>query len=224
MPTPSCTCGCICSAAKKMQSMSEEEKVFDFLMGLDDTYSTVHSQILSVDSLPNLGRVYAITAQEEKQRSIAANRISTIEAIALLTREVSWALEKSKGTKRLASTAIAATIEEAMSPISGLTHAQHQQLLLLLGNNGTSTVHTTLPPVQIPNGDMVKVHALGQVAIGKRLILEKVFGDLPSKMLIGVGRERNGLYYLEPMKGGEALMVKKSVSASLWQRRLEIYQ
>ncbi|KAH0657775.1 hypothetical protein KY289_026523 [Solanum tuberosum] len=59
-------------------------------------------------------------------------------------------------------------------------------------------VHTALPPVQIPNGDMVKVHALGQVAIGKRLILEN---DLHSRTLIGVGRERNGLYYLEPMKG-----------------------
>jgi len=70
-----------------MQSIRGEEKVFDFLMGLDDTYSTVRSQILSVDSLPNLGRAYALTTQEEKQRFVVANRISTIEAIALLTRE-----------------------------------------------------------------------------------------------------------------------------------------
>ncbi|KAH0652921.1 hypothetical protein KY289_030599 [Solanum tuberosum] len=227
MPTPSCTCGCICGAAKKMQSMSEEEKVFDFLMGLDDTYSTVRSQILSVDSLPNLGRVYAITAQEEKQRSIVANRISTIEETALLTREdaVSWASEKSKEPNTLAGTALATTIEEVMSPIPCLT-CSTSTTIIIVGQqwNIYRIVHTTLPPVQIPNGDMVKVHALGQVAIGKRLILEKVFGDLSSRMLIGVGRERNGLYYLEPMKGGQALMVKKSVSASLWQRRLGIYQ
>ncbi|KAK3008777.1 hypothetical protein RJ639_015227 [Escallonia herrerae] len=36
-PIPVCTCG----AGKKMQEMREEEKVFDFLMGLDDTYKTV---------------------------------------------------------------------------------------------------------------------------------------------------------------------------------------
>ncbi|KAK4726284.1 hypothetical protein R3W88_031201 [Solanum pinnatisectum] len=66
--------------------MRDEEKVFDFLIGLDDTFSTVRSQILSVDPLPNLGRAYAITTQEEKQRSVAVNRISTIEATALLTR------------------------------------------------------------------------------------------------------------------------------------------
>ncbi|TMW82252.1 hypothetical protein EJD97_006411, partial [Solanum chilense] len=112
---------------------------------------------------------------------------------------------------------LAATIEEAMSPFPGLTYAQHQRIMLFLGNNGASTgnssasmttsnfsgmtkkewigytgdtnhitrdmnslsykiVCTTLPPVQIPNDDMVKVHALGQLAIGKRLILENDLG------------------------------------------------
>ncbi|KAK3011427.1 hypothetical protein RJ639_010915 [Escallonia herrerae] len=61
-PIPVCTCG----AGKKMQEMREEEKVFDFLMGLDDTYKTVRSQILSIDPLPGLGRAYAVAAQEEK--------------------------------------------------------------------------------------------------------------------------------------------------------------
>lgn len=61
---------------------------FDFLMGLDDTYSSVHSQILSVDPLLNLGRDYAITTKEEKQRSITTNHISTIEATTLLTKVV----------------------------------------------------------------------------------------------------------------------------------------
>ncbi|KAK3015420.1 hypothetical protein RJ639_007492 [Escallonia herrerae] len=86
-PTPICKCGCTCGAAKKMQIMREEEKVFDFLMGLDEAYTTVRSQILSIDPLPNIGRAYAIAAQEEKQRSIAASRTPTIEAAALLTKK-----------------------------------------------------------------------------------------------------------------------------------------
>ncbi|KAK3034294.1 hypothetical protein RJ639_034098 [Escallonia herrerae] len=57
---------CTCGAGKKMQEMREEEKVFDFLMGLDDTYKTVRSQILSIDPLPGLGRAYVVAAQEEK--------------------------------------------------------------------------------------------------------------------------------------------------------------
>ncbi|KAK3028932.1 hypothetical protein RJ639_039530 [Escallonia herrerae] len=63
-PIPVCTCG----AGKKMQEMREEEKVFDFLMGLDDTYKTVRSQILSIDPLPGLGRAYAVAAQEENSK------------------------------------------------------------------------------------------------------------------------------------------------------------
>ncbi|KAG5595565.1 hypothetical protein H5410_036797, partial [Solanum commersonii] len=55
-----------------------------------------------------------------------------------------------KEPNALAGTALAATIEEAMSPILGLTHAQHQQLLLLLGNNRTSTVlSTSISPLPV---------------------------------------------------------------------------
>ncbi|KAK3013392.1 hypothetical protein RJ639_009453 [Escallonia herrerae] len=81
-PIPVCTCG----AGKKMQEMREEEKVFDFLMGLDDTYKTVRSQILSIDPLPGLGRAYAVAAQEEKQQVVAAARVPTIEATTLLAK------------------------------------------------------------------------------------------------------------------------------------------
>ncbi|KAK2997202.1 hypothetical protein RJ639_026144 [Escallonia herrerae] len=81
-PIPVYTCG----AGKKMQEMREEEKVFNFLMGLDDTYKTVQSQIMSIDPLPRLGRAYAVAAQEEKQQVVAAVRVPTIEATTLLDK------------------------------------------------------------------------------------------------------------------------------------------
>uniref|UniRef100_M1DXN0 Uncharacterized protein n=1 Tax=Solanum tuberosum TaxID=4113 RepID=M1DXN0_SOLTU len=57
--------------------------------------------------------------------------------------------ENQKEPNALAGTTLVATIEEAMSPILGLTHAYHQQLLLLLGNNGASTevVSTNTSPL-----------------------------------------------------------------------------
>ncbi|KAK3013632.1 hypothetical protein RJ639_010258 [Escallonia herrerae] len=81
-PIPVCTCG----AGKKMQEMREEEKVFIFFMGLDDTYKTVRSQILSIDPFPGLGRAYVVAAQEKKQQVVAAARVPTIEAITLLAK------------------------------------------------------------------------------------------------------------------------------------------
>ncbi|KAK3042989.1 hypothetical protein RJ639_000966 [Escallonia herrerae] len=44
--------------------------------------------------------------------------------------------------------------------------------------------------------------------------------DLPSRTLIGVGKEWNGLYYLGSMKGGKALTSSNSVDANLWHRHL----
>ncbi|KAK3032613.1 hypothetical protein RJ639_036573 [Escallonia herrerae] len=63
-----------------------------------------------------------------------------------------------------------------------------------------------VPPVQIPNGDTVPVHALGR--------------DLLSRKPIEVGRVRNGLYHLEPTRAGKALLSKGHNTADLWHRRL----
>lgn len=345
-PVPVCTCGCVCGAARKMQDMREEEKVFDFLMGLDEAYTTVRSQILSVSPLPNLGRAYAIAAQEEKQRLVAANRTPNIaEAAALLSKKSEIPSKKNHDGGRVqfppcmhcgktnhskefcykvvgyptdwrqpgrrsnkqdkqyngdklqsggsSGAALATTANDSGITIPGLTSEQYQQLLTLLSGQNTAsgnpsanmavsnfsgktkdawvidtgaTHHIThdidslsnvvscpdMPPVQISNGDTVGVNALGRITLSKRLILEQVLGisnfcfnllsvskltrdlncsltfwsgffviqDLHSRKLIGVGREQNGLYYLEPMKGGKALMTKHSGTASLWHRRL----
>ncbi|PIN07275.1 hypothetical protein CDL12_20161 [Handroanthus impetiginosus] len=79
---PLCKCGCRCSVAKKMQTVRKKEKVFDFLMGLDEVYSTVRSQFLR----PNLGRAYPSAAQEEKQCSTAATRAPIIDETTLLAK------------------------------------------------------------------------------------------------------------------------------------------
>ncbi|KAK2998186.1 hypothetical protein RJ639_014191 [Escallonia herrerae] len=69
---------CTGGAARKMSSMREEERVFDFLMGLDEAYTTVRSQILSVDPLSNVGRAYAIAAQEEKSLQIVLPPLTSL--------------------------------------------------------------------------------------------------------------------------------------------------
>ncbi|GKV30028.1 hypothetical protein SLEP1_g38895 [Rubroshorea leprosula] len=58
---PTCTCGCTCGAAKE-------------------------SQILSIEPLPSLNKVYAMTTKEEKQQAVAASRSPIIEATALAAK------------------------------------------------------------------------------------------------------------------------------------------
>lgn len=45
-PTPTCTCsGCTCGIAKEITTMRDKERLYDFLMGLNEEYSTVRTQI-----------------------------------------------------------------------------------------------------------------------------------------------------------------------------------
>ncbi|XP_057996477.1 uncharacterized protein LOC131175821 [Hevea brasiliensis] len=59
---PICTSG----AAKELTNEKEKENVHQFLMGLNEKYSIVRSQILNTEPLPSLARAYALVTQEER--------------------------------------------------------------------------------------------------------------------------------------------------------------
>ncbi|KAF7814920.1 retrovirus-related Pol polyprotein from transposon TNT 1-94 [Senna tora] len=69
---PVCNCtGCKCDLFGKMERKAEEDKVHQFLMGLDEEgYGTLRSNILSTNPLPNLNKVYAMTVQEERVKTV----------------------------------------------------------------------------------------------------------------------------------------------------------
>jgi len=63
---------CTCGAAKDINKHIEEERIHEFLMGLDSNlYGTVQSNILALELLPNLNKVYAFVTREERQQSLA---------------------------------------------------------------------------------------------------------------------------------------------------------
>jgi len=43
-----------------------------FLMGLNESYSSIRGQILSIDLFPSINRIFSLVVQEEKQREIGA--------------------------------------------------------------------------------------------------------------------------------------------------------
>ncbi|KAF2317440.1 hypothetical protein GH714_022309 [Hevea brasiliensis] len=52
----------------------KKRKVQQFLMGLHDKFNVVRSQILNIEPLPSLARVYGLVAQEERQQQLAASK------------------------------------------------------------------------------------------------------------------------------------------------------
>ena len=63
---PDCKCG---AAAKLQDSWKIDDKAHQFLMGLDDdSFSTIRSQILALDFLPPLEKIFNLVQQEENHR------------------------------------------------------------------------------------------------------------------------------------------------------------
>ncbi|XP_012847972.1 PREDICTED: uncharacterized protein LOC105967929 [Erythranthe guttata] len=75
-PIPVCECaGCKCNVTTKLNKKREEERIHQFLMGLDEGgYETVRSNILSAESLPNLNRVYAMVVQQEQVQIMTSTK------------------------------------------------------------------------------------------------------------------------------------------------------
>ena len=83
-----CTCTCTCGSQRNQLNAQQKDQVFRFLMGLNDSYSTVNSQILITEPLPALNKAYSLILQEEKHRQIGQADL-IIEPIALYANQQS---------------------------------------------------------------------------------------------------------------------------------------
>ncbi|CAA0833930.1 Unknown protein [Striga hermonthica] len=61
---------CGCAKSKELLEMDSRNKLMQFLMGLNETYDSISSQILLMDQLPNVNKAYSLVLQEERKRSV----------------------------------------------------------------------------------------------------------------------------------------------------------
>lgn len=57
---------------KAHDDQREEDRLMQFLMGLNDSYNTVRSNILMMSPLPNVRQAYSLVIQEETQRQMSS--------------------------------------------------------------------------------------------------------------------------------------------------------
>ncbi|XP_015164914.1 uncharacterized protein [Solanum tuberosum] len=63
---------CNCGAKGLYQEDEDEQKLYQFLMGLNDTYVQVRSHILLLKPTPSVGVAYGLLLNNEKQRIVSA--------------------------------------------------------------------------------------------------------------------------------------------------------
>ncbi|XP_073269630.1 uncharacterized protein [Primulina huaijiensis] len=61
---------CECDTARKYLNHDQQQKLLQFLMGLNDSYMQIRSQILMMSPLPSVGQAFSIISQEESHRSL----------------------------------------------------------------------------------------------------------------------------------------------------------
>ncbi|CAN6681317.1 unnamed protein product [Malus baccata var. baccata] len=65
---------CTCEGLKGLAEREEKERVMQFLMGLNDSYSVVRGSILMMSPLPDTHRVHGLILQHERQMDVASRR------------------------------------------------------------------------------------------------------------------------------------------------------
>ncbi|XP_060202435.1 uncharacterized protein LOC132630853 [Lycium barbarum] len=63
-----CTCVCNCEGKEKLEKSLEDERLIQFLMGLNDVYAQARGNILMLNPLPNINHGYSLISQDENQR------------------------------------------------------------------------------------------------------------------------------------------------------------
>jgi hypothetical protein len=66
-PIPSSSCSDNCQALEKMRNYRDSDQVIRFIKDLNDQYAAVRSQIMLMEPLPNIGKVYSLLVQQERQ-------------------------------------------------------------------------------------------------------------------------------------------------------------
>lgn len=60
-----CSCnGCSCELGKKIVKHVEKERLYEFLMGLDNDFNVIKNQILATKPIPTLGTAYHMVAED----------------------------------------------------------------------------------------------------------------------------------------------------------------
>ena len=66
---PVCTCG----GVKNLSSHYQMEYIMSFLMRLNDSFAQVRGQLLLMDPLPPIIKVFSLISQEEHQKKIGSH-------------------------------------------------------------------------------------------------------------------------------------------------------
>ncbi|KAL6311111.1 hypothetical protein AAG906_025863 [Vitis piasezkii] len=77
-----------CNQRQAHLEQREEDRLMQFLMGLNESYKAVRSNILMMSPLPNVRQAYSLIVQEEMQRQVSSEPTENFSIAAIREKEV----------------------------------------------------------------------------------------------------------------------------------------
>ena len=65
-PVCSCYPKCVCNALTRVMERKKQDRVMQFLRGLNDKFNTVRSNVLMMDPLPSIAKVFSYAIHQER--------------------------------------------------------------------------------------------------------------------------------------------------------------
>ncbi|KAL2937578.1 Gag polyprotein, partial [Bienertia sinuspersici] len=88
---PECTCGalskCTCEIYQKLKEKEEKSRIIDFLMKLNPNFKEIRGQILAMDPLPNMNRVFQLVHQSEREKKVTNQFQGVRESTAFMAQK-----------------------------------------------------------------------------------------------------------------------------------------
>ena len=83
---PVCSCGkCTYGGVQNLHSYFQIEYVMSFLMGLNDSFAQIRAQLLLLDPIPPMNKVFSLVVQEERQAQTNSGGVDTANSLAFTT-------------------------------------------------------------------------------------------------------------------------------------------
>ncbi|RVW77722.1 Retrovirus-related Pol polyprotein from transposon RE1 [Vitis vinifera] len=163
-----------------LKDFIEQDRVYDFLVGLNPEFDQVRIYILGKQEVPCFNEVVALIRGEESRRSVMLEP-QTLDGSALVAKTEDSKQGKNDLPKHLDSGAT-----DHMTSKSQLFH--------------TYTPSPSNKKIAVANGFLATVAGFGDIYITSTLILKNVLHEQGSGRRIGLAKERSGLYHLESSK------------------------
>nr|KAJ0221014.1 hypothetical protein LSAT_V11C200080010 [Lactuca sativa] len=166
-PTPRCMRGkCMCNLGKRLVEEKEKECIYEFLMGLDDVFCIVKTQILSTKPMPSLGTCYHLVPKMSNNEILPQQEKQT------------W-----KQSPPFRCAPIVANVEQEGIPIPGnfnfepiwiidsgaTNHVAYRESVFTNFKKPENGIH-----VSIPNGDNFLIKGIGSVQLPNDVKIDDV--------------------------------------------------